>query len=306
MTLVELFAWMTDLLLYRVNQVPDKMYIKFLDMIGVQLEPPRAARAPVTFYLSAAQPADVTIPEGTEVATVRTETSPAIIFTTDADLTIRTAGVQAAPHARLRRRRRSAPGSHTICASSNCRARRYRCSRIRRPSAARSTWASSATTRSTCMAVVVECELAGGAGIDPNNPPTEWQVWQGGLTRWATCEVEYDGTGGFNQPGEIILHLPTMAEGEFQGVRGYWLRCRLTEAQSGPGAYRDLAGDRAAGGRGARRHGRRAPRDDGATTRALGRVRRIGGAGVPAAAFAAALARYRARHADRRAAGQRR
>ena len=54
--LIELFAWMTDLLLYRVNQVPDRMYVKFLELIGVRLEPPRAARAPATFYLSAAQP----------------------------------------------------------------------------------------------------------------------------------------------------------------------------------------------------------------------------------------------------------
>src|SRR6266498_3428248 len=52
--LIELFAWMTDLMLYRVNQVPDKLYIKFLELIGVRLEAPRAARAPVTFYLSAA------------------------------------------------------------------------------------------------------------------------------------------------------------------------------------------------------------------------------------------------------------
>src|SRR4030095_5178545 len=87
--LIELFAWMTDMLLYRVNQVPDKMYITFLELIGVRLQPPRAAVAPVTFYLSAPQPAAVTIPEGTEVATIRTETSPAIIFTTEADLTIR-------------------------------------------------------------------------------------------------------------------------------------------------------------------------------------------------------------------------
>src|SRR5215207_9280855 len=78
--LIELFAWMTDMLLYRVNQVPDKMYVKFLELIGVRLEPPRAARAPVTFYLSAAQPTAVTIPEDTEVATVRTEDNAAIVF----------------------------------------------------------------------------------------------------------------------------------------------------------------------------------------------------------------------------------
>jgi predicted phage baseplate assembly protein len=88
------------------------------------------------------------------------------------------------------------------------------------------------------LAVALECELAGGAGVDPNNPPFEWQVWQGGLARWAPCELEYDGTGGFNRSGELILHTPTMAEGEFQGLRGYWLRCRLTDAQAGSGGYR--------------------------------------------------------------------
>ena len=45
-TLIELFAWMTDMLLYRVNQAPDKNYIKFLELIGIQLEAPRAARGP--------------------------------------------------------------------------------------------------------------------------------------------------------------------------------------------------------------------------------------------------------------------
>src|SRR6185437_4962027 len=91
--LIELFAWMTDMLLYRVNQVPDKMYVKFLELIGVTLQQPRAAVAPLTFYLSAPQPTDVVIAAGTEVATVRTDTSPAITFTTEQALTIRPAGI---------------------------------------------------------------------------------------------------------------------------------------------------------------------------------------------------------------------
>src|SRR5919199_1933004 len=91
--LIELFAWMTDMLLYRVNQVPDKVYVKLLELLGIQLEPPRAARAPVTFRLSAAQPNNLSIPEGTEVATLQTETSPAIIFTTENDFTIRVPSV---------------------------------------------------------------------------------------------------------------------------------------------------------------------------------------------------------------------
>ncbi|HEU5090512.1 MAG TPA: putative baseplate assembly protein, partial [Roseiflexaceae bacterium] len=88
-TLIELFAWMTESLQYRINQVPEKMYLTFLNMLGIQLEPPRAARAPVTFYLSAPQPSDVVIAADTEVATVRTENNPAIIFTTETDLTLR-------------------------------------------------------------------------------------------------------------------------------------------------------------------------------------------------------------------------
>src|SRR5690242_379641 len=81
-TLIELFAWMTDMLLYRVNQVPDKNYIAFLDLLGIKLQEPRAAVAALTFYLSAAQPADVIIPIGTEIATARTEGKSAIVFTT--------------------------------------------------------------------------------------------------------------------------------------------------------------------------------------------------------------------------------
>src|ERR687884_1587181 len=71
-TLIEAFAWMTDQLLYRLNRVPDRNYIKFLELIGVHLYPPAAAHAPVTFWLSAPQKSTVTIPTGTEVATVRT------------------------------------------------------------------------------------------------------------------------------------------------------------------------------------------------------------------------------------------
>ena len=52
-TLIELFAWMTDQLLYRLNRVPDRNYVKFLELIGVTLFPPTAARTQVTFWLSA-------------------------------------------------------------------------------------------------------------------------------------------------------------------------------------------------------------------------------------------------------------
>ena len=39
-TLIEAFAQMVDQLIYRLNRVPDLNYVKFLEMIGVELRPP--------------------------------------------------------------------------------------------------------------------------------------------------------------------------------------------------------------------------------------------------------------------------
>src|SRR5271169_120975 len=79
-TLIETFALMVDQLIYRLNRVPERHYLKFLDLMGVRLFPPVAARAAVTFWLSAPQPAVVQIPLGTEVATLRTELDEAVTF----------------------------------------------------------------------------------------------------------------------------------------------------------------------------------------------------------------------------------
>ena len=62
-------------------------------------------------------------------------------------------------------------------------------------------------------------------------------MWQGELNGWVACEVEYDGTGGFNTPGEVILHTPTMHEAEFAGVQARWLRCRLSDTRQGQRMY---------------------------------------------------------------------
>ena len=51
MTLVQLFAWMTELTLYRLNRVPDKTYVHFLNFIGEERRPARPSVATLTFAL---------------------------------------------------------------------------------------------------------------------------------------------------------------------------------------------------------------------------------------------------------------
>src|SRR5450432_2415434 len=87
-TLIETFAFMTDQLLYRLNRVPDRVYVKFLDLIGVRLFPPTAARAAATFWLSAPVPDDVLVPAGAEIATPRASGGEPVSFTTTAELRI--------------------------------------------------------------------------------------------------------------------------------------------------------------------------------------------------------------------------
>src|SRR5881227_2125870 len=93
-TLIETFAWMTDQLLYRLNRIPDRHYVKFLDLLGVRLFPPTAARAAVTFWLSSPRDETFQIPAGTEVATPRgTAADTVVSFTTVADLDIVTSSL---------------------------------------------------------------------------------------------------------------------------------------------------------------------------------------------------------------------
>ena len=67
-TLVELFAWLTEILLYRLNQVPDRNYIKFLQLIGIELEPAQPAKAEITFKVARTDIQSVIVPRGTLVA----------------------------------------------------------------------------------------------------------------------------------------------------------------------------------------------------------------------------------------------
>ena len=46
-TLVELFAWMTEMLIYRVNRIPDKLHVALLELLGMSLAPPSCATAEV-------------------------------------------------------------------------------------------------------------------------------------------------------------------------------------------------------------------------------------------------------------------
>ena len=48
-TLLQLFAWLSEMMLYQMNQVPERNYIKFLQLLGVELRPAQPALAHLVF-----------------------------------------------------------------------------------------------------------------------------------------------------------------------------------------------------------------------------------------------------------------
>src|SRR5882724_9267931 len=189
-TLIETFAFMTDQLLYRLNRVPDRMYVKFLELIGVRLLPPHPAAAPVTFWLSA--PAAVPI-NPCELAAVRTRAFDDEGSTDRTEqITFGTAfpALGATPH----------PGDALYFGLSDPVPR-----------------------------CAVRVEFRGeveGIGVDPRDPPLVWEAWHG--EGWSPCETSGDSTGGLNRPGSITVHVPpTHAASVLDGVRAGWIRARL-------------------------------------------------------------------------------
>lgn len=84
-TLIELFAWLVEGLTYRLNQVPEKNYLAFLNLLGITRDPPEPARAFLTF---SASPVALTVPKGKQAQTSGSETEASVVFETDQDLLV--------------------------------------------------------------------------------------------------------------------------------------------------------------------------------------------------------------------------
>jgi predicted phage baseplate assembly protein len=85
-TLMQLFAWMTEMMVFRLNQVPELNYIKFLQLLGIELTAAQPAQADVTFTTSRNDIAGVNVPAGTQIAASGGAGSSPIVFETTEDI----------------------------------------------------------------------------------------------------------------------------------------------------------------------------------------------------------------------------
>lgn len=63
--LAEVFAHLTETLLYRVNRIPEKVYVELLKLVGVMVQPPIAAGVTIELTLSSPAEVAVEVPDAT-------------------------------------------------------------------------------------------------------------------------------------------------------------------------------------------------------------------------------------------------
>jgi hypothetical protein len=94
--LIRIFGRMVKVVSDRLNQVPEKNFLAFLNLIGGELKPPQPAKVPLTFYLAQGSTTDGLIPAHTQVSAPPAEGSEEeIVFETDRELVVTTTQLQA-------------------------------------------------------------------------------------------------------------------------------------------------------------------------------------------------------------------
>ena len=219
-TLIETFAYLVDQVLYRLNRVPERSYVTFLELMGVELFAPSAATVPVTFWLTAPLEEDRVIEAGTEVATRRRRSNEAIVFRTVDDLAIL--------HCRRTYVLTGGADTQPFDQSGELANERPVAAFSAEPQIGDMLYVGlDRATPSCAVSIHVDCDSE-GHGIVPTDPPWLWEAL--GADGWVACDVE-DGTGGFNTPGDITVHVPAShTEAVLEERSGGWLRCRITAA----------------------------------------------------------------------------
>lgn len=231
-TFIELFAWMTEMILYQTNQMPDRHYYKLMELFGMKRRGAEAASAPVTFWLSNPLQFPLTIPAGTEVATTQTETEASIVFSTveALHLTIPTlryvvVGTKKEDEEQFRlladlqqQEQTSFEGKEEALFQSPT------------PQTTDGFYLGFTNDLSNhLLGLNMVCKHAGGAGARNQRPPF---VWETAVSHndWSECTLDHDSTNAFNKTGDMSIHVPEMNKRIITiskiSYEAFWLRVR--------------------------------------------------------------------------------
>lgn len=254
-TLSQVFAHLAEMLLFRMARVPELAYIKFLELIGVELTPAQPARAEVTFVVADTETSPtVLVPPRTQVSAA-SDDGPPVVFETERALTAlacKLLAVQVDDGAQYR---------DVTAANENALAGFDPLGSDPRVGAALVLGFGFADAHPNVNSFpAVAIDLALWTQQDPRAPliqhctaaatrayaaaRLQWEGWNG--TTWVRLDALTDETLAFTRSGHMVVRVPGNASlaraflGDYEELnrdtgeeqpRLFWLRARLVETQ---------------------------------------------------------------------------
>lgn len=261
-TVLELFAYLFESALFRLNQVPERNYIKFLDLIGVELEMPHPATAELRFELSAAIPdkgpnpiGEPVFPARSTVATTgRTDSDGPLEFSLDVDLRLvrpSLSKVYSVPRmndqlgdgeilSRAREFNHEAEVTKkNVGTEAELRAQSSNDfsdlpqgftvfgNPEARPEEGDSLLLGFDGEVARNFIEIEVVQRYSGVGLDPEYPSQRWEYWDGSV--WKELAIDLDETCGFDYDGAVRFVVPSDIHRRVMGKdRLFWIRCRYT------------------------------------------------------------------------------
>ncbi len=244
MALVQLFAWMSEALLFRIGRVPELNYVKFLQLLGIQQSPAEPARTWLTFPLAENQPnAVVAIPRLTQVAAAN---DAEVIFETDEAINATPLQVVFAGKTGTQLR----PNPSTLPLELGLAADLYADDKTQdcffavclnypeKDPGKKELIAPAQLSLTFLFDVSKQTTVPISCGMNlPDRGTTARILWQfcttANTTNWQPLQIDRDTTCGLTQTGQILFRAPT--DGSWAaasvdgtgGIFGFWLRPRV-------------------------------------------------------------------------------
>jgi predicted phage baseplate assembly protein len=249
-TLAQLVAWMSEMMLYRMAKVPELNYLKFLELIGIELQAAQPARVDVTFpVLDSATVPYVDVPPRTQVSAAADDDGPPLVYETEKSLRALTAGIQSlqvfdgAVHrditAESELRQPFLPFAELAVVDSALVLGLGFPSAYPKPDEfPATTFELSVYTQGEGVTrSIVTCGFVQSVAYAPAK--VLWEYWNG--AEWQRLDALKDETLAFTRAGTVTLRTPTvgMMKRDYVGTypsdgskpKLFWIRARLTKSQ---------------------------------------------------------------------------
>lgn len=237
--LLNIFLHLQEQVLARLNRVPDKNLVVFLDMLGVKLLPAQSAQAGVSFTLATGTTEHVLVPRGTLLAGDAADGSGQVVFQTQRDRLVTPAALRQifsfdVPRDSIYSHTPEGdrPQPFTVFGGKNRQEH--------------SLYLGHADLLNQKKPTTIEVDfLLAGPAADGSDLDMVWEYFDG--TRWAEITRfvrdaqtgaldDRDGTRLFTKSGTVKLvkgQTAEIAETEVGGVKNRWVRCRLIKKLRG-------------------------------------------------------------------------